>query len=134
MILIRSLESINGIEVGGRQQHGFTKNKSALTAGLLLQLLIARALDEDNYVASIDLSAAFDIVDLWLLIKRLKILGLPDNLVGLIEIWLREGYFYVCVGDYTSTLLMTWHGIIQGSIFGPILYVIFISPLFNIEN
>ncbi len=32
------------------------------------------------------------------------------------------------------TLLTTWHGIIQGSIFGPILYVIIISPLFNIEN
>jgi hypothetical protein len=29
---------------------------------------------------------------------------------------------------------MAWHGIIQGSILGPILYVIFISPLFNIEN
>ena len=133
---IRSIESINGIEVGGRQQHGFTKNKSTLTAGLLLQSLIARALDEDNYVAmaSIDLSAAFDIVDVGLLIKRLKILGLPDDLVGLIEIWLRERYFYVCVGDYTSTLLTTWHGIIQGSILGPILYAIFISPLFNIEN
>ena len=133
---IKSLESINGIEVGGRQQHGFTKNKSTLTAGLLLQSLIARALDEDSYVAmaSIDLSAAFDIVDVGLLIKRLKILGLPDDVVGLIEIWLRERYFYVCVGDHTSTLLTSWHGIIQGSILGPILYAIFISPLFDIEN
>ena len=133
---IKSLESINGIEVGGRQQHGFTKNKSTLTAGLLLQSLIARALDEDSYVAmaSIDLSAAFDMVDVGLLIKRLKILGLPDDVVGLIEIWLRERYFYVCVGDHTSTLLTSWHGIIQGSILGPILYAIFISPLFDIEN
>ena len=102
----------------------------------MLQSLIARALDEDSYVAmaSIDLSAAFDIVDVGLLIKRLKILGLPDDVVGLIEIWLRERYFYVCVGDHTSTLLTSWHGIIQGSILGPILYAIFISPLFDIEN
>jgi hypothetical protein len=63
-----------------------------------------------------------------------KILGLPDDLVGLIEKWLRECYFYVCVGDYMSTLLMTWHGIIHGSILGPILYAIFIFPLFNIKN
>ena len=42
------------------------KNKSTDTAGLILQSLIARALDEDCYVAlaGIDLSAAFDVVDI----------------------------------------------------------------------
>ena len=51
--------------VGGKQQHGFMKNKSTITAGLILQSLIARALDNDCYVAlaGIDLSAAFDVVD-----------------------------------------------------------------------
>ena len=29
---------------------------------------------------------------------------------------------------------ITWHGIVQGSILGPILYAIFVSPLFDIEN
>ena len=44
-----------------------------VTAGLLLQSLISRALDDNEYVAmaGIDLSAAFDIVDEDLLIKRL---------------------------------------------------------------
>ena len=69
---INDLEAINGIRVGGKQQHGFMRNKSTATAGLLLQSLIARALDNDEYVAlaGIDLSAAFDIVDVTLLIKR----------------------------------------------------------------
>ena len=42
------------------------KNKSTVTAGLVLQSLIARAMDDDCYVAltGIDLSAAFDIVDM----------------------------------------------------------------------
>ena len=37
------------------------------TAGLILQSLIARALDDDCYVAlaGIDLSAAFDVVDVY---------------------------------------------------------------------
>ena len=70
-------------------------------AGLLLQSMIARALDEDCYVAlaSIDLSAAFDVVDVGLLIKRLRVLGLPNDVITLIEIWLRERYFYVGIGD-----------------------------------
>ena len=68
---INDLEAINGIRVGGKQQHGFMRNKSTATAGLLLQSLIARALDDDEYVAlaGIDLSAAFDIVDVTLLMR-----------------------------------------------------------------
>ena len=74
------------------------KNKSTATAGLILQSLIARALDDDCYVAlaGIDLSAAFDVVDVVvdveLLIKRLKILGLPVDVIALIKIWLRERF------------------------------------------
>ena len=75
------------------------RNKSAATAGLLLQSLIARALDDDEYVAlaGIDLSAAFDIVDVTLLIKRLAILGLPSDIIRLIKVWLEERYFYVSI-------------------------------------
>ena len=57
----KGIEILNGVFVGGKQQHGFMKNKSTVTAGLILQSLIARALDDDCYVAlaGIDLSAAF---------------------------------------------------------------------------
>ena len=66
------------------------KNKSTAMAGLLLQSLIARALDDDCYVAlaGIDLSAAFDVVDIELLIKRLEIMGLPNDVIQLIKIWI----------------------------------------------
>ena len=33
-----------------------------------------------------------------------------------------------------STVRVTWYGIVQGSILGLILYAIFISPLFDVEN
>ena len=46
---IYELEIVNGIKLAGKQQHGFQKNKSTLTAGLLLQSLIAGALDDDYY-------------------------------------------------------------------------------------
>ena len=52
-----------------------------------LQSLIARALDDDEFVAmaSLDLSAAFDVVNVPLLIKRLDIIGLPGDVIMLIE-------------------------------------------------
>ena len=80
-----------------------------MTAGLLLQSLIAGALDDDDYVAlaSLDLSAAFDIVNVALLIKRLQIMGLPPDVVRLIEIWLRERYLYVRVNGSESGIRVT---------------------------
>ena len=47
----------------------------------MLQSLIAGALEDDCYVilAGIDLSAASDILNVGLLIKRLKIMGLPGD-------------------------------------------------------
>jgi hypothetical protein len=73
-------------------------------------------------------------VDVQLLLKRLRITGLPVDVVSLIEIWLRERYFYVSVNGMNSTIVTSWYGIIQGSILGPILCMIFISPLFDLEK
>ena len=47
---------------------------------------------------------------------------------------LKEIYFYVSVDGKESMIRVTWSGIVQGSILGPILYAIFISSLFDIEN
>ena len=81
------------------------------TAGLTLQSLIARALDDNKYVlmASLDLSAAFDIVNVPLLVKRLRLTGLPNDVVELIEIWLRERYFYL---NYTTLMITHLSGLI----------------------
>ena len=41
---------------------------------------------------SLDLSAAFDIVNVKLMLTRLWIIGLPTDMVKLIEKWLKERY------------------------------------------
>ena len=50
------------------------KQRSTLTAGLSIQTALAKALDQGEFVlmASLDLSSAFDVVNIDLLIKRLK--------------------------------------------------------------
>ena len=101
-----------------------------------MQSLIARALNEDNYVimASLDISAAFDVVNTDLLLKRLRIMGLPDDVVGLIETWLRNRLFYIQVNDLNSKFIAMDTGTIQGSILGPIHNEIFEKPLYDIKN
>ena len=38
------------------------------------------------------------------------------------------------VGNDVSTIMMSWYGTIQSSILGPVLYDLFLSPLFKIEK
>ena len=49
-------------------------------------------------MASIDL---IDVVDVGLLLKRLRIIRLPEDIVKLKEIWLLEQFFYVEGGNQT---------------------------------
>ena len=133
---IHYLESTNKLDLTGKQQHGFKKNKSTATVGTLLQSMIARAADADCYVvmASLDLSMAFDLVNIELLVKRLRIMGMPNDLIKLIREWLVGRTFYVQVGDDTSALFDSDIGTIQGSVLGPILYALFVSPLFDLAD
>ena len=83
-------------------------------------------------MASINLSAAFDLVNTKLLIKRLKIIGLPSDIVRLIELWLSHRSFYVSINGTNSMVMDLNCGVIQGSILGPMLYAIYVSPLYDL--
>ena len=85
-------------------------------------------------MSSIDLSAAFDVVNVSLLLKRLRIVGLPSDVVALIECWLRTRYCYVNVDDNCSNFFISKAGTVQGSILGPFLYAIYVSPLFDLSD
>jgi hypothetical protein len=130
---IQAIELQNDVDITGKQQYGFKKNHSTLSLGIQIQSLIARALEDDNFVlmASLDLSAAFDIVDVNLLIKRLEIIGLPSDLVSLIKVWLSDRCCYVGIYNKNSYFYDSLTGTVQGSILGPILYAIYVSPLFD---
>ena len=67
-------------------------------------------------MASLDLSAAFNLVSVELLIKRLRIMGMPKDVIRLIREWLSGRSFYVQIGDDSSTLLGSDTGTIQGSV------------------
>ena len=85
-------------------------------------------------MASVYLSAAFDVVNIDPLLERLRVIGLPGDVRDLIQVWLRDRFFYVEIDDFTSVLHDINSGTIQGSILGPILYAIYVSPLFDLTD
>jgi hypothetical protein len=68
-------------------------------------------------LASINFSVVFDVVDV-----KLQIIGLPDDLITLVEKWLATSYLFVNVNGYNSFNKFSKFGSVQGSILGPILY------------
>jgi hypothetical protein len=57
--------------------------------------MIVRALDSNEHVllASLDFSSANDVVDINILLRRPKIIGLLSDIISLIEDWLRIGLY-----------------------------------------
>ncbi len=98
---------------------------------LTMQSIIARGIDENNYVAvaSLDLSAAFDVVDRNLLFTWLEVMDLPKDLRNLIQDWLTDRTSYVQVNGDTTYMENSNRGIVQGSVLGPILFSLFIRPI-----
>ena len=128
---IQYIEKEENCDITGAAQHGFKKNRSTETACLDIQSRIAQECDKGNYVtmSSLDLSSAFDVVDQKLLIKRMEILGFPNEILLVVANWLKDRHFYCEVNGKNSVMIAMECGTIQGSILGPVLFAIFISPM-----
>ena len=113
------------------RQHGFRRGRSTITAARILQMEIAKAIDDDKYVAvaSLDLSAALNMVNIDLLLMRLSIMGLPADILALLKSWLINRKAYVEVEGSCSEFFEVKAGMVQGSIIGPVLFNLFISPM-----
>ena len=70
---IGAIENLEGADLTGKSQHGF-KKRSTETAGIEIQSRISGWCDKNEYVTvtSLDLTAAFDIIDHRLLVRRLR--------------------------------------------------------------
>jgi hypothetical protein len=91
----------------------------------------AEEVEQDNMVElmMIDLSAAFDMVDHHLLLQKLELFGLEDVAISWMKSYLSERSQSVMVDGSMSPPLDIECGVPQGSILGPLLYILFTNDI-----
>ena len=78
----------------------------------------------------LDLSAAFDTINHVLLLRKLKsVYGVTGNALQWIESYLSGRSFKVCVNRISSTECQLVIGVPQGSILGPLLFILYTKEL-----
>ena len=136
LICVRLQKWLADNKVLSRNQHGFRKKKSTISAIALLLDSLYREINENRnvYIVYLDLKKAFNTISHDRMISKLQALGLDVMTLSWFKSYLSNRRQCVKLNNLTSDTLPITYGVPQGSILGPILFSIYINEISKIFN